>query len=98
MMADGREIIQIVQPILSTGSNEALKSATLNGLGIVYSLRPVFGHMVARGEVQEILKPYTKKAGLDLLALIPDQKQLPLRIKRFLDLLRDGSWRRQTTT
>ena len=53
---DGREIIQTVQPILSTGSNEALKSAIQAGLGIVYSLRPVFGNLAARGEVQEILK------------------------------------------
>ena len=95
VMPDGTEIIQIVKPILSTGSNEALKSATLGGLGVVYSLRPVFGNLVSRGDIQEVLKNYTKKAGLDLMALVPDQKQQPLRISRFLDVLRDGTWRQR---
>ena len=96
--SDGEALMQTINPILRTGSNEALKSAACAGLGIVYSLRPVFGSLVSQGLVQEILRGYTKNAGLDLVALVPVQKQVPLRVKRFLDTLRENAWRQRPTT
>ena len=88
--------MQTIAPILSTGSNEALKSAVCADLGIVYSFKPVFNDLVNEGKVVEIMKPYTRHSGLNLVALIPEQRQLPLRISRFLEVLREGSWRNRT--
>ena len=73
-----------VHPIISTGSNEVLKAATVSGLGIVYSFETVFRELVALGSVVEVLPELTATAGLELQMVFPAQEHPSLRSRLFM--------------
>ena len=70
----------------------SLKSAVLSGLGVLYSMRSTFSTLVTSGALIEILKPFTAASGLDLVALIPEARQIPLRVENFIQMLRAYRW------
>ena len=77
-----------VNAVMSTGSNEVLKSATASGLGIVYSFETVFRDLLAQGKVVEILPGLTEASGLDLQLIYPAGQHPPLRTRRFIEGMR----------
>ncbi len=78
-----------VRPVLSSGSNHVLKAATVAGRGVIYSFPTVFRPEIERGDVVQIMAPYTATAGLDLRVVLPDSEYQPLRTTLFLSAL-DG--------
>ena len=88
----GNSSLVNVRPVLTSGSNEAPKSAVLSGLGVLYSMRSTFSNLVTSGALIEILKPFTAASGLDLVALVPESRQIPLRVENFIQMLRAYRW------
>ncbi len=79
-----------VQGPVTTGSNEVLKSAVLQGCGITYSFESVFKDELASGRVVPLLEPWTEDAGLDLRLLMPGNDFTPLRVELFARELREA--------
>ncbi len=82
---DGDLEVVEVHPRLTTNSNDVLRTATLSGLGVAYSLAFVFDADVAAGQVVRLLPEYA--AHVELFAFHPPTRHLPAKVGAFIAAL-----------
>ncbi|MGL4229784.1 MAG: LysR substrate-binding domain-containing protein [Casimicrobium sp.] len=82
---------RIVQPKTRLVSNDfsSLMSACLDGLGISQFPQPMVVDALKRGKLVQLLPQYTLN-GLQLFIHYPSRKQLPARVKAFVDFVLEG--------
>lgn len=69
---------------LHANSGEALRSAALAGLGLIYEPDFLLGEALARGELVRVLPAYTGATG-DIWAVYPSRRHLSLKVRLFVD-------------
>ncbi|WP_206956391.1 LysR family transcriptional regulator [Trinickia acidisoli] len=74
---------------LVSNNMQMLTRAALAGSGIAYGPSFAFGDYVARGELVALLPRY-RTAELDIQAVYPSARHIPLRVRRFVDCLADA--------
>lgn len=84
---------------LTANNMQMLVAAALAGSGIAYGPSFTFGDYIARGELVALLPRY-RAADLDIQAVYPSARHIPLRVRRFVDCLvetfgDDPPWDRQ---
>ncbi|RDU98665.1 LysR family transcriptional regulator [Trinickia dinghuensis] len=71
---------------LVANNMQMLVAAALAGSGIAYGPSFAFGELLARGDLVAVLPRY-RAADLDLQAVYPSTRLIPLRVRRFVDCL-----------
>lgn len=71
---------------LTANNMQMLVAAALAGSGIAYGPSFAFGEYIARGELVALLPRY-RTADLDIQAVYPSARHIPLRVRRFVDCL-----------
>ena len=74
---------------LVSNNMQMLVSAALAGSGVAYGPSFAFGDALARGALVTVLPRY-RAADLDLQAVYPSTRHIPLRVRRFVDCLVDA--------
>lgn len=69
---------------LHANSGEALRSAALAGLGLIYEPDFLLGEALARGKLVRVLPAYTGATG-DIWAVYPSRRHLSLKVRLFVD-------------
>ena len=84
---EGERVVVEVQGSLTTNSNEILRGATLQGLGITYSFPSVFEADVAAGRVTRLLEVFTERSVVEVHVLYRKSKHIAPRARAFVDML-----------
>lgn len=84
--ADGRVHVIDGPCRLAANDTQMLLAAALAGAGIVYAPTFVLGEAIARGELVRLL-PGCRAPELTIHAVYPGPRQLPLKVRRFVDHL-----------
>jgi DNA-binding transcriptional LysR family regulator len=69
---------------LNANSGEALRSAALAGLGLIYEPDFLLAGPLARGDLLRVLPRYTGATG-DIWAVYPSRRHLSLKVRLFVD-------------
>ena len=84
----GEDQIVEVTPHLSTTSGEVVHDWALKGKGIVFKVLWDVGDDLQRGRLVRLFPEYQGET-IGLFATMPSRRNVPLRVRAFLDNLRD---------
>ena len=82
----GKEVIR-VRGRFSANNPDAIREATLAGMGIAVTPNWLIGECVSREELQVILPDYTPTP-LEIHALFPERRFVPAKVRCFIHFLR----------
>jgi len=85
---EGEDQVVEVTPHLSTTSGEVVHDWALKGKGIVFKVLWDVGDDLQRGRLVRLLPEYQGET-IGLFATMPSRRNVPLRVRTFLDNLRD---------
>ncbi len=84
---EGGSLVHEAQGNLRTNSHQALRAATVAGLGITYSFPPFFEDDLRSRRVVRVLDEYTAGSFVEVHAFYPPARYRPLRTRAFVDTL-----------
>ena len=85
---DGGEASVTLTPAIYTNSVAMLVESTVRGIG--FARLPLFAiqHLIDSGAVRQVLPDFTFLPERGIYAIYPDKRFLPLKVRKFIDLLR----------